>query len=112
MAKASPRAMAKAKVAKAKVDEKAATASLRRTRTRTRPEGTPILRQGGTPSPLGRQPNTGSMTSSQTQGQQEQGTKRANEDGDQSNARKRSRFMRMARKLQKKGFEVTCPAGF
>ena len=31
---------------------------------------------------------------------------------DQSNARKRSRFMRMARKLQKKGFEVTCPAEF
>ena len=39
-------------------------------------------------------------------------TKRANEDGDQSNARKRSRFMRMARKLQKKGFEVTCSAEF
>ena len=37
---------------------------------------------------------------------------RANDNGDQSNARKRSRFMRMARKLQKKGFEVTCPAEF
>ena len=44
--------MAKAKVAKAKVDEEAATASLTRTRTRTRPEGTPILHQGGTLSPL------------------------------------------------------------
>ena len=54
----------------------------------------------------------GPTTSSQTQGQQEQGTTRANGDGDQSNARKRSRFMRMARKLQKKGFEVTCPAEF
>ena len=52
------------------------------------------------------------MTRSQTQAQQEQGTMRANEDGDQSNSRKRSRFMRMARKLQKKGFEVTCPAEF
>ena len=52
------------------------------------------------------------MTCSQTQGQKEQGTKRANEDGDQCNARKRSRFMRMARKLQKKGFEVNCPAEF
>ena len=67
---------------------------------------------GGNPEPAGRQPNTGPTTRSQTQGQQEQGTKRANEDGDQSNARKRSRFMRMARKLQKKGFEVTCPAEF
>ena len=52
------------------------------------------------------------MTRSQTQGQQEQGTKRANKDGDQSNDRKRSRFMRMARKLQKMGFEVTCTAEF
>ena len=39
--------MAKDKVAKAKVDEEAATASLKKTRTRTRPEGTQILRQGG-----------------------------------------------------------------
>ena len=60
--------------------------------------------------PSGGQPNMGPTTRSQTQGQQEQGTKRANEDGDQSNARKRSRIMRMERKLQKKGFEVTCPA--
>ena len=67
---------------------------------------------GGFPEPSGRQPNTGPTTRSQTQGQQEQGTKRANEDGDQSNARKRSRFMRMARKLQKKEFEVSCPAEF
>ena len=66
----------------------------------------------GNPEPSGGQPNTGPTTRSQTQGQQEPGTKRANEDGDQSNARKRSRFMRMARKLQKKGFEVTCPAEF
>ena len=44
--------MAKAKGAKVKVDKEAATASLTRTRTRTRPEGTPILRQGGTLSPL------------------------------------------------------------
>ena len=29
-----------------------------------------------------------------------------------SNARKRSHFMRMARKLEKKGFEVTCLAEF
>ena len=67
---------------------------------------------GGNPDPSGGQPNTGPTTRSQTQGQQEQGTKRANEDGDQSQACKRSRFMSMARKLQKKGFEVTCRAEF
>ena len=65
---------------------------------------------GGNFEPSGGQPNTGPTTRSQTQVEQEQGTKGANEDGDQSNARKRSRFMRMARKLQKKGFGVTCPA--
>ena len=52
VARASPRAMAKAKVAKAKVDEEALTASRTRTRTQTSPEGSPILRQGGTLSPL------------------------------------------------------------
>ena len=56
MAKASPRGMARAKVAKVKADEEAATASLTRTRTRTRPEGTRILRQGGTLSPLAGNP--------------------------------------------------------
>ena len=67
---------------------------------------------GGNPEPSGGHPNTGSTTRSQTQDQQEQAFQRANEDGDQSNARKRSRFMRMAPELQKKGFEVTCPAEF
>ena len=75
---------------------------------RANPNTTP----GGNSDPSGGQPNTGPTTCSQTQAQQEQGTKRANKDGDQSNARKRSRFMRMARKLQKKGLEVTCPAEF
>ena len=74
--------------------------------------GNPNPTPGGYPEPSAGQPNTGPTTRSQTQGQQEQGTKRANEDGHNSNARKRSRFMRMARKLQKKGFEVTCPAEF
>ena len=60
----------------------------------------------------GGQPNTGPTSRSQTQAQQEQGPKRPNEDGDQSNASKRSRFMRMARKLQKKGFEEACPVEF
>ena len=67
--------------------------------------GNPKPTPGRNPEPSGGQPNTGPTTRSQTQGQQEEGTKRANEDGDQSNARKRSRFMHMARKLQKKGFE-------
>ena len=72
--------------------------------------GNPNSTPGGYPESSGGQPNTGPTTRSQTQGQQKQGTKRANEDGDQSNARKRSRFMRMARKLWNKGFKVTCPA--
>ena len=78
-------------------------------------------RSGGNPNPTpgginlepsGWQQNTRPTTRSQTQAQQEHGTKRANEDDNQSNARKRSRFMRMARKLQKKRFQVTCPAEF
>ena len=76
------------------------------------PGGNPDPTPGGNPEPSGGQPNTGPTTRFQTQGQQKQGTKRANEDGDQTNARKRSRFMRMAPKLQKKGFEVTRPAEF
>ena len=76
------------------------------------PRGNPNSTPGGNPEPSGGQPNRGPTTRSQMQGQQKQGTKCANEDGDQSNARKRSRFMRMARKLQKKGFEVTCPVEF
>ena len=74
--------------------------------------GNPTTTPRGNSEPSGGQPNTGPTTRSQTQAQHEQGTKRANEDGDQSNARKRSCFMRMARKLHKKGFEVTCPAEF
>ena len=74
--------------------------------------GNPNTTPGGNSEPSGGQSNTGPTTRSQTQAQQEQGTKRANKDGDQSNARKRSPFMRMAQKLQKKGFEVTCPAQF
>ena len=66
--------------------------------------------RGTNPEPSGGQHNTGPKTASQTQAQQEQGTKRANEDGDDRNARKPSRFMWMARKLRKKGFDVTCPA--
>ena len=72
--------------------------------------GNPNTTPGGNPKPSGGQPNTGPTTRSQTQGEQDQGTKRANEDGDPSNAGERSGFMRMARKLHKKGFEVPCPA--
>ena len=52
VARASPRAVAKAKVAKAKVDEEALNASPTRTTTRTSLEGTPILPQRGTLNPL------------------------------------------------------------
>ena len=54
----------------------------------------------------------GPTTRSQTQAQREQGAKREHEGGDDGNAKERSRFLRMARKLQNKGFEVTCPAEF
>ena len=81
--KASSWGMAKAKLAKAKVEEGALTASLSKTRTRTRPD---VPTPGGNPEPSGGQPNTGPTTRSQTRGQQEQGTKRANEDGHKSNA--------------------------
>ena len=74
--------------------------------------GNPNTTPGGNSEPSAGQSNTRPTTRSQTQAEQEQGTKRANEDEAQSSARKRSRFMRMARKLQKKGFEVTCPAEF
>ena len=74
--------------------------------------GNPNTTPGGNSEPSGGQPNTGPTTRSQTQAQKKQGTKRANEDGDQSNACKRSRFMHMARKLQKTRCEVTCPAEF
>ena len=74
--------------------------------------GNPNTTPGGNPEPSGGQHNTRPTTLSQTQAQQEQGTKRANEDGDQSNARKRSGFICMARELGKQRFEVTCPAQF
>ena len=90
VAKASPMAMAKAKVAKPGVDEENKVKNANPSR------GNPDTTPGGYPEPLGGQPNTGPTTRSQTQAQQEQGSKRANDDGDQSNARKRSRFLRMA----------------
>ena len=65
---------------------------------------------GGNSEPSGGQ--SGPTTRSRTQAQQEQGAKREHEGGDDGNAKKRSRFMRMARKLRNKGFEVTCPAEF
>ena len=72
--------------------------------------GNPNPSPGGNSEPSGGQ--SGPTTRSQTQAQQEQGAKREHEGGDDSNAKKRSRFMRMARKLRNKGFEVTCPAEF
>ena len=84
-------------------EEEALTASqTRTTRTRTRTEATRNLIQGGTPP----------TTRSQTQAQREQGAKREHEGGDDGNAKKRSRFMRMACKLRNRGFEVICPAEF
>ena len=72
--------------------------------------GDPNPNPGGNSKPSGGQ--SGPTTRLQTQAQREQGAKREHEGGDDGNAKKRSRFMRMARKLRNKGFEVTCPAEF
>ena len=66
--------------------------------------GNPIPNPGGNSEPSGGQ--SGPTTRSQTQAERE------HEGGDDGNAKKRNRFMRMARKLRNKGFEVTCPAEF
>ena len=72
--------------------------------------GNPNPNPGGNSEPSGGQ--SGPTTRSQTQARREQGAKREYEGADDDNAKKRSRFMRMARKLRNKGFEVTCPAEF
>ena len=72
--------------------------------------GNPYPNPGGNSEPSGGQ--SGQTTRSQTQAQREQGAKREHEGGNDGNAKKKSRFMRMARKLGNKGFEVTCPAEF
>ena len=72
--------------------------------------GNPNPNPGGNSEPSGGQ--SGPTTRSQTQAQREQGAKREHEGGEDGNAKKRSRFMRMARKLRNKGFEVVVPAEF
>ena len=72
--------------------------------------GNPNPNLGGNSEPSGGQ--SGPATCSQTQAQREQGAKREHEGGDNGNANKRSRFMRKARILRNKGFDVTCPAEF
>ena len=69
--------------------------------------GNPNPNPGGKSEPSGGQ--SGPTTRSQTRAQQEQGAKREHEGGDDGNAKERSRFIRMARKLRNKGFEVTSP---
>ena len=72
--------------------------------------GNPNPNSGGNSEPSGGQ--SGPTTRLQTQAQREQGAKCEHEGGDDGNAKKRSRFMRMVRKLRNKGFLVTCPAEF
>ena len=67
----------------------------------TQSRGNPNTLPGGTLSPL-----VEPTTRSKTQAQQEQGTKRANKDGDQSNARKRSSFMSWRGNFREKGFDL------
>ena len=69
--------------------------------------GNPNLNPGGISEPSGGQPGSGRTTRSQTQAQQEQGAKQGHEGDDDSKAKKGTRFMRMARKLGNKEFEVT-----
>ena len=72
--------------------------------------GNPNPNPGGNSEPSGGQ--SGPTTRPQTEAQREQGAKREHEGGDDGNAKKRSRFMRMVPELRIKGFEVTCPAEF
>ena len=72
--------------------------------------GNPNPNPGGNSEPSGGQ--SGPTRRSQTQAQREQGAKREHEGGDDGNAKKRSRFMRMARKLRNNGVQVTRPAEF
>ena len=74
--------------------------------------GNPNPNPGGSSEPSGEPSGSGPTTRSQTQAQQEQGAKREHEGGDDGQAKKRTCFMRMGRKLRNKGFEVTCPAEF
>ena len=72
--------------------------------------GNPNPNPGGNSEPSGGQ--SGPTTRSQTRAQREQGAMREHEGGDDGNANKRSRFMRVASKFRNKGFEVTCPTEF
>ena len=74
--------------------------------------GNPNPNPGGNSEPSGGQSGSRPTTRSQTGAKQEQGAKPGHEVGDDGQAKKRTRFMRMARKLRNKGFEVTCPAEF
>ena len=110
-ARARQKVVAKDKT-RTKVDEEEAliASQTRTTRTRTRTEATPTLIQGGTPSPL-----EGSLVlphARRLRPSESKGPSVSMRGGDDGNAKTTSRFMRMARKLRNKGFEVTCPAEF
>ena len=74
--------------------------------------GNPNPNAEGNSEPSVGQSGSGPTTRSQTQGQQEHGARPGHEGGDGGQAKKRTSFMRMARNLRNKGFEVTCPAEF
>ena len=111
VARASPRAVAKAK-GRVKVDEEALTTSLKRTTTLTSSEGTLIPHQGRPQSHL---------VGCRIRGLRPVPRRKPNENKRLSvpakmktylTTRKLSSFMTMAQKLQKKGFQVTCPTEF
>ena len=74
--------------------------------------GNPNPNPGGNSEPSAGQSGSGPTTRSQTEAEQEQGAKPGHEGGDDGQAKKRSGFMRMARKLRDKGLEVSCSAEF
>ena len=106
-AKASPRAVARAKK-KAKEDVVVRPRRMKRTRRSLR-GNTNVMARVTKGDPSSGQQNTGPTTCSQAQAQaqQEQGAKRSNKDGDEFGPRKRTRLMRIVRKLRKKGFDIT-----
>ena len=102
--------MVKVVKTRVEVDEEEALTASPTTRTRTRTEATPTLIQGGTPSPL-----EGSLVLPHAH-RRRPGKKKEPSVSMKvvmtATLRRGDRFMRMARKLRNKGFEVTCPAEF
>ena len=111
VARASPRAMAKAKVAQAKVGEEALTASRTRTRTQTSPEGSLILCQGGTLSPLVGNQTRDLQPVPRRKRNRNKGLSVPTKIGTSQNARKRSGFHAHGAETAEEGLSGDPPRG-